>query len=500
VLDVRVADSDGAPQPGANVRAFGIARTRDFCFHGGCGNPLVEWSTDLGSAGADGRLPEVECLRGRRIGFVVGNHEGSWLLPPIVLDDAPGTRRSVELVIPPLVRVVGSVLHADGTPAESVKLRFERRFDAWGSVDSEFYPDDEGRYAGTLDRPGRYRVEFSTASDEFGWIERETRDLDVSAGETRVDFNDPDPVPAPPPPSCEENGDASLSGPVRGRVVGVTDSNDSPVDFTLGHARLLRDGRVDSDAQLEEDGTFEWKDVCAGEYSLLVVVPGLARFGGETFTLAPGSELVLPEVRLSTVPPIRGRVVDPDGRPAEGVLVIFECLESASHSGVANEHWEVDSATTDATGTFELGDVGGAGRLRFEADGVLPRIVPLPAIGARDAVVLEVPSTRAISGRIELPGGLPDVKIEISCVSELSESLRRELDDRSNRFERVATAPVERDGTFQLPKAPSTAFDLELWVNTSGWESIGCIVARRRVPAGAADVEHGTWRLANGAK
>ena len=500
VLDVLVAGPDGAPQPGAQVSAFGIEKTRDFVFHGSCGNPMVEWSTDLGRAGVEGRLPEVECLRGRRIGFFVGNDEGSWLLSPIVLDGAPGTRQSVVLAIPPLVRVVGSVLHADGTPVEGAKLRFERRFDAWGIVDTEFFPGDDGRYVVTLDHPGSYRVELSTSSDEFGWSERETRDVFAPAGETNIDFVDPDPAPALLPPCFEENGDASRSGTVRGRVTCVTGPSDPPVDFAHGHALLLRDGRVDADAQLEEDGTFERKNVGAGEYSLLVVVPGFARSGGGTFTFEPGSELVLPDVRLSPVPPIRGRVVDPDGRPVEGVAVIFEYLPSSSRPGVVNHHWEVDSATTDATGTFEVGDVSGAGRLHVEADGVPPRIVPLSASGARDALVIEVPSTRAISGRIELPGGLPDVKVEVSCVSALSESLRRELDDNSSRFERVATTPVEHDGTFQLSKAPTTAFDLEIWVNTSGWGSIGCVVARRHVPAGAKDVELGAWWLANGAK
>lgn len=498
VLDVRVVGPDGAPEPGAAVHAFGIEKTLDFCFHGGCGNPLVEWRTDLGRTGADGRLDEVECARGRRIGFIVGNDEGSWLLPPIALDDAAGARRSVELALPPLVRVAGSVCHPDNTPVERAKLRFERRFDAWSGVDTELYTGDDGRYSGTLEHPGRYRVEFSTTSDEFGWIERETRDVVVTAGTTSVDFVDPDPTTMPP--SWEENGEVALSGPVRGKVVGATGSSDPLVEFTRGRAILLRDGDVEACTYLEEDGTFEWKDVVAGDYSLLVIVPGLARFLGETFTLAPESELVLPEVRLAPVPPIRGRVVDSDGRPVEEAVVVFECPGSASHSGAAIQRWEVDSATTNATGNFELGDVGGAGRLYVAADGVLPRVVPLPATGPRDALVLEVPSTRAIAGRVELPGGLPDVKIEISCVSELSESLRRELANGSIRFERVATTSVARDGTFRLPKAPLTAFDLEIWVNTSGWDTVGCVVARRHVPAGAADVELGTWRIASGTK
>lgn len=495
VLDVRVVGPDGAPQPGAWARAFGIEKTNDFSFHGACGNAIVQWSTDLGSAGTDGRLEEVECLRGRRIGFIVGTDEGSWLLPSIVLDDAPGARRSVELAIPPLVRVVGSVLQADGTPVKYSRLRFERRFDAWGGVDKEFNPDEDGRYAATLEHPGPYRVEFWTESDEFVWIVRETRDVFVPAGETNIDFIDPD--PAPPSRSGDGVEEGSPSGLVRGKVVCSTVSNDPPIDFRRGCALLLRNGRVDAYAQLEEDGTFERKDLCAGDYSLLVFVPGLARFEGATFTLAPEGELLLPEVRLSPVPPIRGRVVDPDGRPAEGMSIVCEYTAPPSHPDAANHLREFGSATTDATGTFELDDVGGAVRLRIEADGVLPQIVPLPATGARDALVLEVPSTRAISGRIELPGGLPDVKIEIHGVAELSEARRRELADGSSRFMQFAEIEIERNGTFRLPKTPPTEFDLELWVSTPG---SGTIVARRRISAGVADVELGTWRLANGAK
>ncbi len=499
VLDVRVVGPDGAPAPGAHVRCFGIEKTCEYVFHGACGNGIADWRTDLGSAGADGGLKEVECLRGRRIGFIVGNEESSWLLPPILLDDAPGARRSVELAIPPCVRVVGSVLRPDGTPGQRVKLRFERRFDAWGELESEFCPLDDGRYGHRLQHPGLYRVELSTES-HLGWIARETRDIVIPVGETTLDFLDPDPAPIHADEDSDDVEEESPCASVRGSVVSMPGPEDSPAEIERGEAHLFRDGRVEEFDRLEEDGTIAWTDLPSGNYSLLVLMPGFTRFDGATFSLAPGQEIVLPEVHLEPAPRIHGRVVDAAGRPAEEVSIRLECAQP----WVSSEDWirpcHVGFATTDGSGAFELGDVGGTLRLRLDADGLPPRIIPLPAPGARDELVIEIPSTRAVTGRIEIPGGRPDVKIEIFCVVEASEALRRELQDESYHSIQIGTTEVARDGTFRLPKAPLDEFDLELWVNTSGQYSGGCTVARRRVPAGSSDLDLGSWRLASGAK
>jgi len=85
-------------------------------------------------------------------------------------------------------------------------------------VDTEIFTGDDGRFAVTLEHPGPYRVEFSTSSDEFGWSERETRDVFASeARRTSIRrFR-----PAPPQRSWDENG-RSRRAAVRGRVVVAT--------------------------------------------------------------------------------------------------------------------------------------------------------------------------------------------------------------------------------------------------------------------------------------
>jgi hypothetical protein len=92
-----------------------------------------------------------------------------------------------------------------------------------------------------------------------------------------------------------------------------------------------------------------------------------------------------------------------------------------------------------------------------------------------------------------MPGGLPSATFKVSCRVVVPLALRVAMDDSLGPTATLGETRVAADGTFELPDFPAAACDLELWVNTSGWDSLGCIIARRDVDAGSTDLDLGSW-------
>jgi hypothetical protein len=277
---------------------------------------------------------------------------------------------------------------------------------------------------------------------------------------------------------------------VCGRVIARASGDAAPGACRYDKALLVRDCGILEKTCIEDDGTFRFERVDPGVCSLVVLYAGFARFDGPTFDLGPGSTTTLPDVPLAPVPRIRGRVVLPDGRPFEGATVDSESTVCRDSRSWRKRNHSVDCATTDSKGRFELDDVGGPGRLYVEAPGVRAFVVPLPAIGARDALKIVVPAPRSVRGRIVVAGGLPDVRFQIVMRLERSDEELLDLDECESRLVRVGEFPVGSDGTFELPDVAPSDVDLELHLAEANWA-----IARRRVPAGTSDVDLGDWTL-----
>jgi hypothetical protein len=496
VLAVRLVDDRGLPVADARVKSFGIVRTVDHTYHPCCASSAIKNLTVLGQSDPDGRVPPVECVRGRKVAFLVEHEGGSWMLPALALDVAAGSTRFVELRLPALARVAGVVRRADGSPSHEVKLSFERCFDAWCNLVEECGPHDDGRFAASIGPPGRYLVTMWSPSEKFGWIERERRELTLPAGETLLEFVDADP-PSPTHAWPEESETARAT--ICGRVV-----SDGPLDADdprlYGRVQLVRGGSIVDDARLDDDGCYSFDHVVPGTYALIVLVDGCTRRNGALFEVAGAGEVVQPEISVAPLPPVRGRVVAPDGRPVEGVGIASYATTAPTSLPSLAPHYCIDDTTTDDAGAFEVAIVSGPCRLWVDGAGIVPFLVPLPEDGVHGPVEVVVPAVRALRGRIVVAGGLPDVKQTITILADLPREFLDEFGDGPDERIVIGMTEVDADGGFTFTRVPCTAIELEFCVNTSGGNTPGCIVARRHVPVGAADVELGTWRLANDAR
>lgn len=129
------------------------------------------------------------------------------------------------------------------------------------------------------------------------------------------------------------------------------------------------------------------------------------------------AEVTVPRRRpvVLRIPPagrIRGRVIDPDGRPVEGVDLFLRSDLSAGRRA-ATSRWNPITARTGADGRFVFEDVG-AGRfvvgLRL-APGKMPQwlapVGPAHAKAGTRRIVFRLRPARRIEGRVLAPDGTP---------------------------------------------------------------------------------------------
>jgi protocatechuate 3,4-dioxygenase beta subunit len=493
----RVLDADGTPVSGARVHAIGLQKTGGHRFwRCSCGNPYVEWRFDLGKTGDDGRFDAVDCYAAGRIALAVSVDGRAIVFPTLALDRFDVPSRSVELRLPPSCILEGVVRRVDGTPAADMRVVAVRQFDAWSALESEEGCDDEGGYRIALEAPGLYRVRLVDPNGPGGRIEIVASDADCPAGVTRLDLVDP--RPAPRARSADGDGsDDSEEKPANGSVGGELRGRSAADRTVSGHLLLIRSGRVVQEVETDDDGNFAFEDVEPGTCSVSALVPGFRRFDGAPFVVASGRRTDLPAIALEAYGAIRGRVFDSDGRGVAGADVRLEVRVERADDPWRGPYDEVANTQSDAAGAFSLPALDVAARLEVDVAGLAPVVVPLAVVFPATApeVVVAVGARRTVGGRIVTAGGLPDARLTVACWSVVDPERRDEFDGMLDPVEKVSEVEVARDGTFSGLVIPAAACDLELWFNTSSWDSVGMTVARRHLPSGAADLDLGDWNL-----
>lgn len=201
-----------------------------------------------------------------------------------------------------------------------------------------------------------------------------------------------------------EYGDFGEARPVKGRVV---DQGGRPV----AGAQLQLEGLVAGDGTFrslvtvtDDEGAFSLDSLAsrqAGSFTLSIAPPMASRTAYTrktvTVTIREGEATLEPDVvTLDERLTVRGRVVTPDGRPAQGVGVratIQEEQLSSLTTETRSLPREPAVATTDAEGTFELSLDPGIWRFDYYPGESLPLASRLITVKAKtDELGLALPS------------------------------------------------------------------------------------------------------------
>lgn len=197
------------------------------------------------------------------------------------------------------------------------------------------------------------------------------------------------------------------------------------------------------------DGFFEWPDPPRGKHRVFVHAPGFAL-------------CALGEHDLSTTPPdlsadlvqglaLRGSVLDAEGNPVAGALVIAE--DEAPTDGLLFRHsehyfWLPVRAETGADGRFELAHVlPGSKSLRIEAEGLATAWVDgvdTSAV-ARSELVVRLGRGGTIEGRVEEDDGQPWAGAEVVVVA---------MDQHLRQRQSVGLARTDAEGRYRFEHLP----------------------------------------------
>lgn len=361
-LEGRVVDADGAPVAGARVSVSGD-------------RPDAEART---SADGGYRFPRV--LPGRQRLEV--RHADFGLAVEMVEVAGPRTRLDVRM--PRATIVQGRILGRDGSPVAAPSLRVDRE---------PVEVDAEGRFRFSL-TPGEHKVRAEApdrAPDERRLIaEGDPIDLDLELGRP---------------------------GAISGRIA------DLPARqfVSLG----LRDTSRESsaDARTDELGRFELTGVAAGAWTL-VATDDLGRTIERQIQVEEGRGTIVPELRFPPLPAVRGRVLDPEGRPIRGASLSF-----------TQERLRV-WAMADMEGRFTTRLTDGTWTLRAEPNGFAPAMATVAVEGGAPVDVPELRLARGVVLSGSVAGLAPGETPYVEATSE------------DGAWERGILA---KEGTFQIP-------------------------------------------------
>ena len=299
--------------------------------------------------------------------------------------------QSLQVQLEPLITVRGQLVDKDGEPVVGAKIRFSPIQSRGFSKELErIFTDAEGRFENAEILPGAdYTVMVESSRTGFATVAKR---LEVSAGETidlgTIDVSSdsrPEPVrnmssAAPERPDLTKAQDSELESK---KIIGnVVDENDRPV--AGAHVALIGYSTVEEKEVVFGSGIADaygkCELTCLGEIEsdenprrLIARKDGVA-LGWKVvrqLDLAEGESL---EIKLSEGSTIKGRLVDIDGQPAAGEILIVEAmfdrnasqrseettvgfrLSRESSSQTLPEAW-FPSIKTDKDGRFELAGI-----------------------------------------------------------------------------------------------------------------------------------------------
>jgi Carboxypeptidase regulatory-like domain len=453
--------------------------------------------TALSDAGGHFQLKDVEAGRYRlevsRVGFVTQQFgQRTPDDPGALLTLSPGENLTDRLfrLIPSAV-IAGKIMDEDGQPLPSVMVMAMRDVYNEGKrkLSSEAYAstNDLGEYRLFGLRPGHYFVSahYVPGGPGFG-PQNNFKDL----GETK---NDPGYVTTYYPGSTDvakatpiglKAGEELPSMDmllrrvslfkVRGRVYNtVTHHSGSEVylNLTPRNTRLLW-SFTNTNAYVQKDGTFEFRDVLSGSYTLLAywfdegksyttrqpIEVNNADIDGLALTIAPGVT-------------IEGRLVwEGNPRVEEGDLKVLAM-------GETNEYWGGDARVL-ANGTFNLKDISD-GTYHLEVTGISPDCyvknvrhgmgdVTHEGFTVRrgvDATLEVIVSSKGarLKGSVSDADGLPAAGVWVVLVPEES---------RRTDFRLYKSKTTDQHGNFELRGIAPGTYQLFSWdqVESHAWE------------------------------
>ncbi|MCA8968333.1 MAG: carboxypeptidase regulatory-like domain-containing protein [Planctomycetes bacterium] len=216
-------------------------------------------------------------------------------------------------------------------------------------------------------------------------------------------------------------GDITMRRGVKvvGRVVDTTGQARSGVRVSLwreGRVSFQQFAHIKSTESLSaENGYFELREVLeAGSYRL--DTSPLARVSANKISLASDESRVEIEIRVEAPPvTIRGKVIDPLGKPAPRVTVMVTDLGAG----------RARSATSGEDGSFEVskpsGGPAGDARLRVYADDYdVEDVQPIDVVWGSDDVVLRVQHASELTLRVTDARGAPVEAYGVRLVSQQS--------------------------------------------------------------------------------
>lgn len=204
------------------------------------------------------------------------------------------------------------------------------------------------------------------------------------------------------------------------------------------------DARADPSDVTDERGEYTIGGVRAGAVRVRCEHEGFRGGSAWREECRPGSERI-PDLVVEACTPVRGYVLDPSGRPLEGVTV----TPGGGRFSVEQPRFAV---VTAADGTFSIADISG-GRAMLEKDGYAPTLAEFDR--ERQPVALRMQPALRVRGRVVGAAGKNGtVRID----NEPGEYV-----ERPGALERYVYSeqPLRADGTFDLAHVPAGKWLIE---------------------------------------
>ncbi|MBM4013534.1 MAG: carboxypeptidase regulatory-like domain-containing protein [Planctomycetes bacterium] len=497
----RVVDEHGNPVAGAEVAAIGrYHREATAVSRGGCGNGYHAWNRDLGTTDAQGRYGPVTCYAGGIPAFEVAFEGRQVVLAGIELDPTLGPVFDVELRLPPRVELNVHVRTPDGRPArdDSLEAVVTREFDCFAPIESWGHFHSEGVATFALPAAGRHRLRLQAVSDDaveepapaieldlvvrhgtnditvvLPWSVAQADASDAALDDESDDAGDTEEVDDEAAPPESEPG--NLVGSIACEC-----SEEEGCDSL--RVRVLRDGVTIDAIDAPWNDEYEFDDLEPGAY--VVVLDGAGHRPVESAPVVVEAHATTEVARLvaPAIGQVRGRLVDPLGRPLVGIDLALV--------GAADPEQERVHAETDESGRFRLPRLRDPAFLDVVDPGVGAVRMPFPDLAPTEWTI-ELPAPRRITGTIVTPLGVPRhwVTVRWGDASATAANPGGMVPPGERQTEEAAVAA---DGTFVIERASAGPCILE--PRYSSFPLTNYVVARRLLPAGG-DLDLGVWEL-----